>query len=228
MIWKKLLEKQKKQTHICKNCFNDINFQSFHKLFSLDYNLCDRCLFKFDPIFKFFKIDGVNALAIYKYDDQIKDKIYLYKGCEDYELKDIFVEPFKLELEAIFDGYKIVPIPSYFEDDQKRGFNHVVEIFKCLDLEMYTCLIKTENIKQKELNYEDRQKIGDILKFDQKFKVKNKKILIVDDVITTGASMKAAIKIMKKYGARKVKVLCLAKREIDETNTFSTKIKERL
>ncbi len=93
---------------------------------------------------------------------------------------------------------------------------------------MYKCLIKTENIKQKELNYEDRQKIGDILKFDEKFKVKNKKILIVDDVITTGASMKAAIKIMKKYGARKVKVLCLAKREIDETNTFSTKIKERL
>ncbi len=104
----------------------------------------------------------------------------------------------------------------------------MVEIFKCLDLEMYKCLIKTENIKQKELNYEDRQKIGNILKFDQKFSVKNKKILIVDDVITTGASMKAAIKIMKNNGARKVKVLCLAKREIDETNTFSTKIKERL
>lgn len=190
--------------------------------------MCDRCLFKFNPIFKFFKIDGNDALAIYKYDELIKEKIYLYKGCEDYELKDVFIEPFKLELEAMFDGYIIVPIPSYFEDDQKRGFNHVVEIFKCLNLKMYKCLSKTKNIKQKELNYEERQKIGNILKFDEKFNVKNKKILIVDDVITTGASMRAAIKIMKMNGAKKVKIMCLAKREMDETNTFNTKIKERL
>ena len=104
----------------------------------------------------------------------------------------------------------------------------MVEIFKCLDLKMYRCLVKTENIKQKELNYEDRQKIGEILKFDEKFVIKNKKILIVDDVITTGASMKAAIKILKNNGAKKVKVLCLAKRELDESNTLNTKIKERL
>ena len=197
-------------------------------MFSFENNICDRCLFKLKPIFKFFKIDGVDALSIYEYDELIKEKINLYKGCEDYELKDIFVEPFKLELEAIYDGYKIVPIPSYFEDDQKRCFNHVVEIFKCLDLKMYRCLIKTENIKQKELNYEDRQKIGDILEFDKNFVVKNKKILIVDDVITTGASMKAAIKIIKNNGAKKIKVLCIAKRELEESNTFNTKIKERL
>ena len=185
-------------------------------------------MFKLKPIFKFFKIDGTDALSIYEYDELIKEKIYLFKGCEDYELKDIFIQPFKFELEAIYEGYKIVPIPSYFEDDQKRGFNHVVEIFKCLQLQMYKCLIKTENIKQKELNYDQRQKIGEILKFDSNFDVKNKKILIVDDVITTGASMKAAIKIMKNNGAKKVKVLCIAKRELDETNTFSDKIKERL
>lgn len=220
----KQLTKQKKQTSICKNCFNDISYQSFHKLFSFDYSLCDRCLYKLKPVFNFFKINGIDALSIYKYDDLIKDKIYLYKGCEDYELKDIFIKPFKFELEIMFDGYNIVPIPSYFEDDQKRGYNHVIEIFNCLNLKMIKCLIKTENIKQKELSYNERQKIENYLKFDEKYKVKGKKILIVDDVITTGASMKAAIKTMQNKGAKKIKILCVAKRELGETNTFSMKI----
>ena len=41
--------------------------------------------------------------------------------------------------------------------------------------------------------------------------VKGKNILLVDDVMTTGATVENCAKILKKHGAKKVKVLTIAK-----------------
>ena len=41
--------------------------------------------------------------------------------------------------------------------------------------------------------------------------IKNKKILLVDDVFTSGATVSACAKILKKAGARKVYVLTVAR-----------------
>jgi competence protein ComFC len=210
------LVKLKKQTHTCKSCFKDIRYNSFHSLINSEVMICDDCLYYAKPIFKDFRIDGVKGLAIYEYNSYIRSKMFTYKICEDYELKDFFLAPYKLEFSLLYFGYIVVPIPSYKLDDERRGYNHVIEIFKCLKLQMITCLIKTEDIKQKLLNYDERQEIGKHFKFDSSFNIKNKKILLVDDVITTGASMKAAIKILKENGAKKIKILSICKRELSD------------
>ena len=125
MKWLKQLQQSIAQTPACKSCFESINYTSFHKIFSFDEKvICDNCIFESKPVFKSFKINGIKGLAIYDYSPFIRTKFFLYKICEDYELKDYFLKPYSLELKLLFNGYKIVPIPSYIENDKARGYNH--------------------------------------------------------------------------------------------------------
>ena len=76
---------------------------------------------------------------------------------------------------------------------------------------MLKVLKKVNNEKQAKKHKKERmmaQKNFDITDLDV---IKNKKILIVDDVYTTGSSMNAAINLVKRGNPRKISVLVIAK-----------------
>lgn len=202
----------KKQTNICKMCFKEIKNNSFHFLVNNKKYICSECMKKLEPKFYEYRILGYDTLSIYKYDDVIKNKIFEYKGCEDLELNNIFISFLYEELKIRYKNFVIVPVPSYKEKDEKRGYNHVIEIFKILNLEIINCIVKTENIDQKELNFKERQNISKFLTLNKDVNLDNKKILLVDDIITTGASVKACIKLLEKYKFKELKILTIAKR----------------
>ena len=136
--------------------------------------------------------------------------MYQFKGCSDYELKTVFLEYYLSYLKLKFYGYVIIPAPSSKESDEKRGFNHVEEMFKNMKLKMIKCIHKTKQRKQADLTTKERQKIGDYLVIDD-VDLKHKKILLVDDVYTTGSTIKSMIKLVREKGAKKIKVLLMSK-----------------
>lgn len=180
-------------------------------------SLCNKCISLFEPKFQKFKIDGILALTLFEYDVLMKDLIYKFKGCYDFELHPIFLETFKNELSFIFYGYKMAPAPSFVDDDRKRGYNHIVEIFKSLKLDMLDVFEKTEKFKQADHNFKDRQKIKKYIKIKENAILPNK-ILLVDDIYTTGSTMRAMIELLKKRGIKDIKVLILCKTKQIETN----------
>lgn len=192
-------------------CFNKIESDSITPIILPNINLCNKCFNKTNPILSDFKILGVNLFAIYPYDDFIKENLYQLKGCFDIELAPIFLSYYRNYLALKYAGYIIVPAPSSREADEKRGFNHVVEIFKSLPNKQYRCIRKIKDFKQSDLKLEERQKIQDLLAFCGNFDLKNKKILIVDDVFTTGSTIKAMINIIKKQNPKTIKVLVMSK-----------------
>jgi len=114
-----------------------------------------------------------------------------------------------------------VPIPSWIDDDNLRGFNHVVEIFKSLKLKMNFPLTKACKYKQSDQRKENRKDIINILKMSHVDNLSKIKILLVDDVHTTGNTLKAAIKLLRDAGAKKIKVLVIAKtKELSERNSI--------
>lgn len=111
----------------------------------------------------------------------------------------------------------IVFIPSSKKALKERGFNQceylAKEINKSLKVEIYKDLIKNKNIKeQKLLSKEDRFKnIKGAFSLKTNKNINNRRILLIDDVVTTGATLYECEKLLKENGASSIKMLTVAK-----------------
>lgn len=181
--------------------------------------LCEQCFEKQNAKFIGFKIGVVRGVAIYEYTDFIKELIYKYKGCYDYELKDVFLYRYINYLRIMYRGYYIVPAPSFHLDDEKRGFNHVIEIYKALKLEMLPIIKKIEAHKQSDMSYKKRFNVKKVFVIDN-VNLKDKKILLVDDIFTTGSTLMSCIDLLKEKGAKKIEVLVIAKTKKKEKREY--------
>ncbi|MEK7555309.1 MAG: ComF family protein [Patescibacteria group bacterium] len=117
-------------------------------------------------------------------------------------------------------SFIIIPIPLHPQRKRERGFNQAELLAKFvsdnLNLEMIDGLkrIKNTEPQSKSKNRESRLKnISGCFKINPlaEINVKNKNIILVDDVFTSGATMNEAIKILKSNGAKKIIALVLAK-----------------
>lgn len=107
----------------------------------------------------------------------------------------------------------LVPIPLSQGKMRKRGYNqaHILakELGKQLGLTVKDCLNRIKDTKpQFGLTRKERREnvIGSFALKD----IINKDILLVDDVLTTGATVMEAAKILKQNGANYVWALCVA------------------
>ena len=197
----------------CLMCFNEIKIDNLHSLLHPDINICDHCLSLLSPIRKTEKIDGVKGEYLFTYSDYMKEKIYTLKGCGDIELAKAFLNYFKDELKSKYRDYILVPAPSSETDDTKRGFNHVSEIFKVLNLNVLSLIKKKTNYKQSDLNKEERNKVINKLEITNVEKIHNKKVLFVDDISTTGSTLKACLTLLKRGRPKRLHFLIIAKVE---------------
>ncbi|MBO4703262.1 MAG: ComF family protein [Bacilli bacterium] len=164
-----------------------------------------------EPKFIGFSADGHKATSIYDYNPFIRKLIYQYKGCYDYELHKVFLDRYAKEIKLRYFDYVVIPIPSYKNEDEERGFNHVVETFKSLGINMFNIIEKTEKHKQAVSTFNQRKEVYKYLELNSHPDLSKKKVLIVDDVYTTGSTMKAAIHLVEKLNPKKIDVLVVAK-----------------
>lgn len=139
-----------------------------------------------------------------------RNLLYLFKGCGDYELREVFLSRFRRELKIRFAGYSVIPAPSNEAEDEKRGYNHVVEIAKSLDLPILPLLFKNKPFKQSARSFSERRKVKDDLSLKNGSPIVREKILLMDDVVTTGETMKAMIDLVRPLRPKKIRFLALA------------------
>lgn len=99
-----------------------------------------------------------------------------------------------------------------------RGYNQsfliAKELSKNLNIKLINnCLYKTKNIiEQSKLNKEDRiQNIEGVYSLKDTKLIENKKILIFDDIFTTGSTVNECSKILLKASPKKIGILTIAK-----------------
>ena len=198
-------------SNFCKICFKKIADYSLYNLINKNNILCEECFSKMKAQFNSFSIDNVQGLAIYDYDETIKELIYKFKGCYDYELKDVFLSRYLQYLRFMYRGYVMIPAPSYYLDDERRGFNHVVEIFKPLKLEILPIISKNQAHKQSDHSAKGRMDITHVLEIDKNVSLKGKNILLVDDIFTTGSTIFSCLQLIKKLHPKRIQILVVAK-----------------
>ena len=189
--------------NLCKKCEIKIKENQI-KLFSQYKNTY------FDECIHMYKYEGIIREKIIEY--KFQDKAYLYKTFSKMILKNEKVC-------GILKKYDIIiPVPIHRLRKKKRGYNQTELIVNFLgkQLNLEICknvLFKSKNvISQSELNKEDRwNNVKDAFIIKNAVKVNNKKILLFDDVFTTGSTVEECSRILKEAGARKIGVLTIAK-----------------
>ena len=157
--------------------------------------ICDNCRdykHAFDRCFAPLIYDGVVRKAIISFkSDNAK---YLAKPFAKLMYQRL------LEENISFDY--IIPVPSHKKTIKKRGYNPAQlladELSKLTDKPVLDILIKNViTKKQKDLSFRDRQSnLENSIIVSDKKPVKNKNILIVDDIITTGATINVCAKLL--------------------------------
>lgn len=134
-----------------------------------------------------------------------------------YLLANFLIEIIK---ESEIDIDIICYIPMIRKDERKRGFNQCKlianEIGYNLNIPVSNCIKKVKHTKeQKKLTKEERIKnlIG-AFEVTSNEDIKNKRVLLIDDVMTTGATIDECTKILKKSGVKEIIVLTIAKSNI--------------
>jgi competence protein ComFC len=120
-------------------------------------------------------------------------------------------------LDAYFENFYLVPIPLAAQRLRWRGFNQSQLLCEALAeklrLPILQCLIRhTSTETQKDLDKDQRRtNVAGCFKLNDAYDIKNKNLIIVDDVITTGATLLEACKVLKRSGAAQVWCLTVAR-----------------
>lgn len=172
-----------------------------------------------------YGIDGVFPSLVYK--GVVKKFVYVFKYSPylrdlQEQLVDLFYEGI-IQKEQFFpllnESFIFIPIPLHARKFRKRGYNQSMllaqGLAKRFDVTVVDCLKRIKHTNtQVGLTKEDRQKniVGAFeLKRDVSELIKNyPTIFLIDDVVTSGATLREAAKVLKKAGCKMVWGLTLA------------------
>ncbi len=136
-----------------------------------------------------------NIYYIWDYNEEFKKLIFSYKYNRKKSLAKLIAKLIEEEFKFIIQKEKIdfiVSVPINKKRKNERGYNQVDEILKQLNVN-YVEIKRIKNTEKmhKLLNEKLREEnIRGSFRIESDFDFKNKKILLVDDIITTGATLK--------------------------------------
>lgn len=149
----------------------------------------------------------LEVMTIYEYESLFKSVLLQYKECYDEALKDVFLYCLEDYLKFRYRGYHIVYVPSSKHKKEERGFEHLRLIFERLKFKEVKGLVMKTELIQEGKNTEERLKMKSNYSYEGDY---HEKILIVDDVVTTGSSLLGVYSALRPY-SREIKAFVLAR-----------------
>lgn len=194
---------KKDENSLCKNC--ELSLKKYER----------NCITKmqnkyFDYLFCALKYEGI-----------IREKILLYKFFENSYLYKTFAKII-IKNKKIYGFLKlydiIISVPMYKNKKAVRGYNQseliAKEIAKQMDLSFEKdVLIKQKNTKvQSTLTGKQREEnIKGAFAITNSESIKNKKVILIDDIYTTGSTVNECSKVLKQAGTQEICVVTIAK-----------------
>lgn len=153
------------------------------------------------------------GIGVFSYDKNIKKTMYRFKYSNKREYAEFFGSVLAGRYGHLIRRWQVeavIPVPLYRTKYLKRGYNQAELIAKELSEQIKIpvdtkILVRSRKTRaMKELNDEERLKnLQNAFKLTENI-VKYKKVLLVDDIYTTGATMDACARVLKNGGIKEV------------------------
>lgn len=175
------------------------------KISQEDSYICNECYYSLRKKGKIKNIE--NYYYLYYYNEEIKRLIADFKLKNRRELGKEIASLIRKPLQNLIAEKEIdmvLPVPISREREKERGFNQVEELLKNCNID-YERIRREKNTKHM---YElldggsRKENIYNAFK-NEKLNIEGKNILIVDDIVTTGSTIKEMVKEIKKIGSPK-------------------------
>lgn len=206
-----------KNFDLCSECSGKINFLIKHYcnvcgfVITSDIYTCGKCIIN-PPPFTVLR-------SVFAYDENSKNMIINFKFFDNLNYVRVFA---KWMYQANTDIFKnadiIIPIPLHKMRLFKRKYNQAAllskEINKLSDLPYAPLAIKRvrHTTPQAGLSLKQREKnLKNVFSIVDREIIKNKIVILIDDVVTTGATARSCSQEILNSGAKEVRVLSLAR-----------------
>jgi ComF family protein len=164
-------------------------------------------------------IERATAFFYYEAHAETANILYELKYKDHPEIGEIFGRMFAAEIQSagFFDGIDgIVPVPLAKKRQRQRGYNQSEEIAQGVSeitgLPIYKKVVKRISFKGSQTNkgrwdrQENVERVFDLIDAEA---VSNKHLLLIDDVVTTGATCIACAKVLCQPANVRISILSL-------------------
>jgi competence protein ComFC len=174
-----------------------------------------------------FGLDGLWSLGVYEGALRVAIQKLKYKWVSEIakELVNIMLEYWAKNSPMLLDKIKkdrgkswvVTSVPLHSTRQNWRGFNQSELLGKLfatkLGLKYETLLKRTRNTtpQMKLLSHQRKQNIKNAFSLDSTFRIPDSNIVLVDDVWTTGSTLKECCYVLKRNGAKQVWALTIAR-----------------
>ncbi|WP_298319753.1 ComF family protein [uncultured Aquimarina sp.] len=201
----------KNERILCTSCRHRLPLGNFHKVNAK----------KIEKVFYGrAKVENATSLLVFEKDSLVQNLIHnlKYRGREEIG-KELGIW-LGGELNQLSDYQcidSVIPVPLHPKRLRERGFNQVEkfgrEIAKKLDAEYIDIVLKKNSYNEKQSK---NSRLTRWINTSETFGIQNesllinKHILIVDDIVTTGATIEACIQVLKSIPGIKISIATMA------------------
>jgi ComF family protein len=206
-----------------------------------DYHVCPQCLDLLDYQAQNVAVtvdSKVPIYAIHRYDSAVRNLVLGFKNADRADLEDFFQKLIQLDVKTWLQDFPelnqtsqklvIVPAPSTTKSQIARSTNPTrtlaIGVERALsqvpnppETQIVNLLLQKKGTKQENLTYRERSrnKVGTIqmnkVKKKQLLQANYRKVILVDDVLTTGSTVRECVQITEENGFNVVAVMVIAK-----------------
>ncbi len=198
-----------------------------NRLEQAEIELCNSCLNNFKLIGKpheQFSVPGdifiSTAWALFEFDEPFQQLIHHLKYSRRRKPIGVVLDHYKSQILDQFPGGEIdyvVSVPLHPRKLRERGYNQVDDMSRWfagkLNAELGNYLVKRHKYTstQTQLNAEERmENVREAFGVNDSSVLQGKHVLLVDDVLTTGATSNALAEILVQNGAAKIDLVTLS------------------
>ena len=150
-------------------------------------------------------------VSLFFYNDFLKETLATFKFRGDYVIARAFADFLKIKIDRLKVN-QFVPIPLSAERLYERGFNQAEALINEAGFRSAPLLARIHTEKQSKKSRSERIHLPQVFRMtEESAELVGQSILLIDDIYTTGSTLRHAAKVLKGAGATTVSSLTLAR-----------------